>query len=72
MCLVRYISKDFDHFPHMLTNHLLVKERQDWEDKLKVNVDVRMNLVVNEDHSNIWFVRTTEEIVRIQVFFDSF
>ena len=41
-------------------------------DELKVNVDITMNLVVNEEQSNIWFARTMEEIVKVQIFFDSF
>ena len=41
-------------------------------DELKVNVDIRINSMVNEEQSNIWFVRTAEEIVKFQLFFDSF
>ena len=41
-------------------------------DELKVNVDIRMNLVLNEEQSNIQFARTIEEIVKVQLFFDSF
>ena len=72
MCLIRYISKIFDIFPPMLTNYFLIIEKYNWMDELKVNVDIRMNLVVNEEKSNISFVRTTEEIVKVQIFFDSF
>ena len=56
----------------MLTNRLLVRERQVWEGELKVNIDVRMNLVVNEEKYNIWFARTTQEIIKFQIFFNSF
>ena len=41
-------------------------------DELKVNVDIRMNLMVNKEKSNMWFARTTKEIVKVQLFFDYF
>ena len=41
-------------------------------DEIKVNVDIRMNLMVNEEQANMWFARTTKEIVKVQLFFDSF
>ena len=37
-----------------------------------MNIQMRMNHVINEECNNIWFARTTEEIVRVQIFFDSF
>ena len=37
-----------------------------------MNIQIRMNHVINEECNNIWFARTTKEIVRVQVFFDSF
>ena len=55
-----------------MTNHLLIVDKKRWMDELKVNVDIRMNLVVNEEQTNMWFARTTQEIVKVQLFFDSF
>ena len=72
MCLVRYISNYFDLFPHMITNHLLVRERHDWEEELNMNIHMRMSHVVNEEYYNIWFARTTKEIIWVQIFFDFF
>ena len=37
-----------------------------------MNIQMRMNHVVNEDYNNILFAMTTKEIVKVQVFFDSF
>ena len=68
MCLIRYISKNFDIFPPMMTNRLLIVEKKKWMDELKVNVDIRMHLVVNEEQTNMWFARTTKEIVKVQFF----
>ena len=41
-------------------------------DELKVNIDFGMNTIINEDQTNLWFVRTIEEIVTISLLFDSF
>ena len=48
----------------MLTNQLLVVDKQGWMDELKVNIDIRLNTIINEDQTNLWFVRTTKEIVK--------
>ena len=72
MCLVRYISKDFYIFPPMMTSHLLIVDEQKWMDEPKVNIDIRLNLVINEEKTNMWSTRTTNEIVKVQLFFDSF
>ena len=56
----------------MMTNHLLVVDKKKWMDQLKVNIDIKMNLVINEEQTNLWFARTIKEIVKVQIFFDSF
>ena len=33
---------------------------------------MRLNFIVNEENNNKWFAITTEEIVKAQMFFDSF
>ena len=68
LCLIICISKNFDIFSPMMTNHLLLVENENSMDELKVNVDIRMNLVVNEEQTNMWFARTTKEIVKVQFF----
>ena len=37
-----------------------------------MNIHMRMTHVIYEEYNNFWFVRTTKEIVRVQIFFDSF
>ena len=64
MCLIRYNSKIFDIFPSMLTNHLLVVEKQKWMDELKVNVDIRKSLMVNEEQSNICLQEPLRKLLR--------
>ena len=49
MCFIRCISKIFDIFLAMLTNHLIIVEKKNWMDELKVSVDIRINLVINEE-----------------------
>ena len=56
----------------MLTSQLVIVDKLGWTDELKVNIDSRMNIVINNDQTNLWFARTTEEIVKIGLFFDSF
>ena len=41
-------------------------------DELNININSIMNTIINEDQTNLWFTRTTEEIVTIGLFFDSF
>ena len=41
-------------------------------DELKVNIDIRLNTIINEDQTNFWFVRTTEKIIKVGLFFYSF
>ena len=59
-------------FPPMLTNQLVIVEKQVWIDELKVNIDSRMKTIINKDQTNLWFARAIEEIVTIGLFFDSF
>ena len=72
MCLIRYIRKKFELFPPMLTSQLIVIDKQNWVDTLKANIDLRINTIINSDQNNLWFAKTTEEIVAIGLFFDSF
>ena len=72
LCLIRYISKKIEIFPPMLTNHLLLVDKQGWMDELKVNIDIILNKIINEDQTNLWFAKTTKEIVKGGLLFDSF
>ena len=53
LCLIRYINKKFEIFPPMLTNQLLVVDKQGWMDELKLNVGIRLNTIINEDQTNL-------------------
>ena len=35
-------------------------------------MDLRINTIINDDQTNLWFAKTTKEIVTIGLFFDSF
>ena len=35
-------------------------------------MDSRINIVINDDQTNLWFAKTTKEIVTIGLFFNSF
>ena len=72
MSLTRCISKNFDLFPPMLTSQLTRVDKQNWTGILKSNMDSRINIVINDDQTNLWFAKTTEEIVTIGLFFNSF
>ena len=72
MSLTRYTSKNFELFPPMLTSQLTIVDKQNWASILKDNMDLRMNTVINDDQTNLWFARTTKEIVTIGLFFNSF
>ena len=72
MSLIRYISKNFELFPPMLTSQLTIVDKKNWVDILKANMDLRINTVINNDQTKFWFAKTTEEIVTIGLFFNSF
>ena len=72
MSLIKYISKNFELFPLMLTSQLTIVDKHNWANILKANMDLRINIVINSDQNNLWFSKTTKEIVTIGLFFDSF
>ena len=39
----------------MLTNQFIIVDKKGWIDELKVNIDLRMNTIISEDQSNLWF-----------------
>ena len=49
MCLIRYISENFEIFPPMMDTHLIIVDKQSWIDELKLNIDLRMNTIINEE-----------------------
>ena len=53
MFLVRYVSKIFEFFPAMLTGQMITVDRQKWANQLKANIDSRINIVINEDQTNL-------------------
>ena len=56
----------------MPTSQLTIVDKQNWASILKANMDLRINIVINDDQNNLWFAKTTKEIVPIGLFFDSF
>ena len=72
MCLIRYINKNFELFPPMLTSQLTIVDKQNWAGILKANMDLRINTIINDDQTNLWFAKITKEIVTIGLFFNSF
>ena len=72
MCLIRYSGKNFEIFPSMMDTHLIIVDKESWIDEFKVNIDLRNNTKINKEHNNVWFSRTTKEIVRVRILFDSF
>ena len=65
MCLISYVSKNFELFPPMLTGQFVVIDKQRWNDELKANIDSRINTIINDDQTNLWFTKTTKEILSI-------
>ena len=51
---------------------MTIVDKQNWVGILKDNMDSRINTVINDDQTNLWFAKTTEEIVTISLFFNSF
>ena len=50
-----------------------MKDRKNRDEELHTNVNMRMNLIVNdEDNNNIHFATNTQEIVKLQLVFYSF
>ena len=72
MCLIKYISENFEIFPPIMNTHLIIVDKQSWIDEFKENIDLMMNTIINKEYNNVWFARTTKEIVRVRIFFDSF
>ena len=56
----------------MLTSQLTIVDKHNWASILKANMDLRINTIINDDQTNLWFAKTTKEIVTICLFFDSF
>ena len=66
------MDREFDLIPQMFSNSLFVKDRKNWEEVLQTNINIRMNLIVNNEDNNIHFSIATKEITTVQLFFDSF
>ena len=68
--LSKYKSKKFDLFPRVLNRKNQLKNKDEWSKELSDLFDARMNKVVNEK-GHTWWATTTEELVKVQLFFDS-
>ena len=53
--LVRHMDREFDLIPHMFANSLLIKDRKSCEEELQKNVNVRMNLIANNEKNKMHF-----------------
>ena len=56
----------------MLTSQLTIVDKQNWAGILKDNMDSKINTIINDDQTNLWFARNTKEIVTIGLLFNSF
>lgn len=68
--LEKYKSVKFDLFPHAIDRKNRLKNKEEWTQELNDLFCLRMNRVINEK-GNAWWETTTEEIVKVQLFFDS-
>ena len=66
--LVRYKDREFDLIPHMFSNSFFIKDIKSWEEELQTNVNIRMNLIVNNEDNNIYFSIVVEEIIIFHFF----
>ena len=68
--LSKYKSKKFDLFPRALDRQNQLKNKDEWSKELSDLFDTRVNKVVSEK-GHTWWATTTEELVKVQLFFDS-
>ena len=68
--LSKYKSQKFDLFPHAIDRKNKLKRKDEWTKQLDDLFYLRMNKIINEKgHS--WWATTIEEMVNVQIFFDS-
>ena len=67
----KYLSKCFELFPHALKAMDKLKDKEEWAKELDEVIYIRLNKVINEN-GHIWFAKTIEEVVQVQIFFNSF
>lgn len=66
----KYFDRSFGLFPHALKVVDKLKNKEEWAKELDELIALRLNKVINEkDH--IWFSKIVEEVVQVQIFFDS-
>ena len=68
--LSKYKSKKFDLFPRALDRKNQLKNKDEWGKELNDLFGTRINKVVGEKGHELW-ATTAEELVKVQLFFDS-
>ena len=68
--LAKYKSRNFGLFPHALNKKDKLKDKEEWAKELNYLLCLRINKVINKEGYALW-ARTTQEVVRIQFFYDS-
>ena len=68
--LNKYKNKKFDLFPCALDRKNKLKNKDEWSKELDDLFCIRMNEIVNEKGC-AWWANTVEELVKVQIFFDS-
>ena len=66
----KYKSEKFNLFPHALDKKNKLKNKEEWAKELVDLFCLRMNEVINEK-GHAWWATTIEELVKVQLFFDS-
>ena len=68
--LSKYKSEKFDLFPHALDKKNKLNNKDEWAKELDDLFYLRMNKVINEK-GHAWWTTTIEELVKVQLFFNS-
>ena len=61
---------NFRLFPHDLDKKDKLKNKEEWAQELDDLFFLRMNEVINEK-GHAWWENTTQEVVKVQIFYDS-
>ena len=68
--LDKYKSQNFSLFPHALDRRNKLKSKDEWTKKLDDLFHLRKDKAINEK-GHAWWATTIEEMVKVQILFDS-
>lgn len=71
ICFIKYLGYFFYFFPHVIKSRGQIRENEEWAKELNELISSRLNATMN-DEKYIWFARTIEELVQVELFFESF